>query len=1004
MGDDGAATMRDRLRSYAPGSSTRAAPRARLATDAPRQSLDGSWAFRFHDAATAPLGDLVDPLTDDSGWAQIPVPAHWNLHGYGAPIYTNYVYPFPVDPPHVPDENPTGDYRRRFDLDAAVLATGRVVLRFDGVESHASVWLNGVEIGWFTGSRLTTEFDVTHALHPGANVLSVRVCQWSPASYLEDQDQWWLPGIFRSVALLGRPAGGIEDVDVRAEWHHESGAGRLIVAVDTAAAARVRIPELGVEASLPGDGGPLEFELAQVEPWHADSPRLYDLEVSTDTETVALRVGFRSIRIDGDRFLVNGLPLTFRGVNRHEMHPDRGRVADPVELRAELELMKRSNINAIRTAHQPPDARLLDLADELGLWVVLECDLETHGSDDGRHPTDDERWRDALLDRMRRTVERDKNHPSIVMWSLGNESSTGRNLADMAAWVRTRDDSRPIHYEGDRDGSYTDVFSRMYASLEEIVSICSEPPTLSLHEAGPSGARQRTRPFVLCEYGHAMGNGPGGLADYEELVDRYPRHHGGFVWEWRDHGIRRHTADGREFFAYGGDFGERVHDGAFVMDGVLLSDGTPTPALAEIAAVFAPVRLDIDVARGELAITNRRHQRGLDDILIVWAREHDGEVVANGELTGLTAAPGETVTIPLPADAVTRGDSDEASEVHLTITAVTAASTIWAPAGHRVALAQAVVATRPASPRPRASLVRVEPDGRRIGPLLFGEGGDLRQWGSHPVHGASVELWRAPTENDRSSGFGSYELADPALTGGRGLEDAPSSAERWREAGLDRLEQRRLGCEWMPDGLVVRDRLMPAGASHGVDVELAWSALGESALVRVAVVPFGTWTSTWPRVGLRVDLPVFEPGTPVRWWGNGPEEDYPDSRAATRVGRFERRLDALAVAYARPQETGHRSGLRRLDFADLTVETRPDAEGRRAGFQLSRHSPRELDGVGHPHELPASTRTVLCLDIAQHGLGSRTCGPDVRPEAALWPRQFSWELALGAQSSEPRSP
>jgi beta-galactosidase len=1000
--DDGA-VMRDRLRSFAPGSGTHSAPRSRLATDAPSQSLDGTWAFRFHETATAPLGDLVAPDTDDSGWEQIPVPAHWNLHGFGSPIYTNWRYPFPVDPPHPPDRNPTGDYRRRFEVDPAVVATGRVVLRFDGVESHASVWLNGAEVGWFTGSRLTTEFDVTHAVRPGANLLSVRVCQWSPGSYLENQDQWWLPGIFRSVTLLGRPDGGIDDVDVRADWDPASGAGRLRVRVDSPADARVRIPELGLDEIVPA-GGTLDEEFPDVEPWHADSPRLYRLEVATATETVSLRVGFRSIRIDGDRFLVNGLPLTFRGVNRHEMHPDRGRVADADELRADLELMKRSNINAIRTSHQPPDPRLLDLADELGLWVVLECDLETHGSDDDRHPTDDDRWRDATLDRMRRTVERDKNHPSIVMWSLGNESSTGRNLAAMAEWVRARDDSRPIHYEGDRDGAYTDVYSRMYASLEEIVSICADPPTLPLNEAGPSGARQRTRPFLLCEYGHAMGNGPGGLAGYEELVDRYPRHHGGFIWEWRDHGIRRRTAEGREFFAYGGDFGEALHDGAFVMDGVLLSDGTPTPALAEIAAVFAPVRLAIDAGGGELRVTNRRHQRGLDDLELHWRREHDGTVVATGVLGGATAAPGATVTIPLPTEATDTTLPDGASEAHLTVVAATAAATAWAPAGHIAASAQVLVAARSTRQYPRRTLARPESGGGRIGPLTFDEHGELRHWGAHAVQDLTVELWRAPTENDRSAGFGSYELGDPALTGGRGLEGAPASADRWREAGLDRLVRRRLDQHWLPEGMVRRDRLMPAGATHGADVEFSWSDLGDSAEVRVSVVPFGRWDATWPRVGLRIDLPVLDPDLAVTWWGNGPDEDYADSRSATRVGRFERRLDALAVAYARPQETGHRSGLRRLEFAGLTVETRPDAGGRRAGFQVSRHSPQELDGVGHPHELPASTRTVLCLDIAQHGLGSRTCGPDVRPEAALWPAAFSWTVALGAQDPDGRAP
>ncbi len=377
------------LDDVAPGSASRLEPRARFASDAPVHSLDGDWRFRLlpeapvDAAGRAPA--VADPALDDAaldaaGWTTLPVPSHWVLPGHGSPAYTNLQYPFPIDPPHVPDANPTGEHRRTFELPASFADAERVLLRTDGIEGLATFWVNGVEAGWTTGSRLTTELDVTELLVPGENVLGIRVHQWSAASYLEDQDQWWLPGIFRPVELLARPAGALDDVRVRADRDPADGSGRLDVQVDGAFPVVVRVPELGIHATWETAADVAPVAIPAVDAWSAERPRLYDATVSSPGETASLRIGFRTVRIDGDALLVDGRRLTFRGVNRHESHPERGRVFDEAEARADLELMKRSGVNAIRTSHYPPHPRLIDIADELGLWVVLECDLRRTAS------------------------------------------------------------------------------------------------------------------------------------------------------------------------------------------------------------------------------------------------------------------------------------------------------------------------------------------------------------------------------------------------------------------------------------------------------------------------------------------------------------------------------------------------------------------------------------------------------------------------------------------------
>ncbi|RCK69842.1 DUF4981 domain-containing protein [Desertihabitans brevis] len=1014
----------------APRRGAHAAPRSWLHSDAPRISLNGTWSFRLLDRAPGtpggggvlPAGEdpaaFADPGYDVSGWETIEVPSHWVLTGDGTrgrPIYTNVQFPIPLDPPHVPDENPTGDHRIEVDVPAEWAEAERVLLRFDGVESIYRVWVNGVEVGVGTGSRLAAELDVTEQVVPGqTNTVAVRVHQWSAATYLEDQDQWWLPGIFRDVTLLARPRGGITDVWLRAGYAGEAvgtGAGTLEVELDVAEGGfpvTVAIEELGVSTTFDSaaDVGPVELE--KVEPWSAERPRLYEVVVSNAAETITQRVGFRRVEIRDGLLLVNGARVLFHGVNRHETHPERGRVFDEEHARADMALMKRFNVNAIRTSHYPPHPRVLDLADELGFWVVDECDLETHGfgSDDWRqNPSDDPVWREAYLDRITRTVERDKNHPSVVLWSLGNESGTGANLAAMAAWVHSRDPERPVHYEGDYVGAYTDVYSRMYPSLAETAAIGTDGDTTPLLGCTVAeGVRQRTKPAILCEYVHAMGNGPGLISEYEELFEQHPRLQGGFVWEWRDHGLWHRTPDGTRYLAYGGDFGEVVHDGNFVMDGLVFSDDTPSPGLHEYAAVVQPVRFEW--ANKRLTVRNLRHSTDTTDLRLRWRLEVDGTVLARGTEKVPRVLPGRSARIDLDP-----GAPPVPGEAWLSVQAELAEATAWAPAGHVVARGQFRVAEATAPvrvlPLPAVQTGQPVPERLELGPAVFAHG-RLVELAGVPVSGPLPELWRAPTDNDRGkAGFGASRPlpagaaeADAALLASGGRRTTWEMV--WREQGLHRLVHRVTSVEAGPGSLVTRGVSMAAQGRARLESTTTWQLVptpgGERLALTIELAPSRGWGSVWPRLGVRFDLPGDV--TRAEWFGLGPGESYPDSLAAARVGSFTASVDELAAPYSRPQETGHRSDLRRLVLSRsgvhdwLTLEALPDTAGRRPGFTLSRHTAQQIADADHPHELPTSDRTYLYLDAAQHGLGTAACGPDVSPQFALRPHARTLQLLL----------
>lgn len=1037
-GADGGGASAPAHEAIVPGTGRRVAASAALRTDAPVLDLDGEWDFRWSPSPSAPL-DMLDGPLPGPGWTTITLPAHWSMPeqpGPDGPQYTNVVYPFPLDPPHVPDQNPTGDHRRVFDLPEDWPADGAVHLRTEGIESFARIWLNGTEVGTRQGSRLTQDFDVTGLLRERGNVLVIRVVQWSAGSYVEDQDQWWLPGIFRSVSLRHRPARRIDDAWLDGDLA-EDGTGLLHVELSAPAGAwplTVAIPELGLvhEVTAPGKVAPLE--VPGVEPWTAETPRRYRATVSSAEETVEITVGFRRVEVEDGVLRVNGRPIILRGVNRHEWDPRTGRVIDLEVAREELLAMKRANVDAVRTAHYPPDARWLDLADEIGMWVMLEADVETHGFEGegwAGNPADDPAWRDLLLDRIVRTVERDKNHPSIIMWSLGNESATGQNLAAMSDWLRTRDPRRPVHYEGDHAGAYTDVYARMYPALEEIRSwLAPEGPVAVAHHAASritdrEAARVRSKPLILVEYLHAMGTGPGGVADYAALIEEHERIAGGFVWEWKDHAVAVEAADGSRRWRYGGDFGEPLHDGNFVIDGLADAENRPHPGLLHWAESVAPVRGrwdDEDGAEGRLLIESRRQFTTTEDLVLAWRYEVDGRPAAEGTVALGPLAPAATHTVPTPealAGALRR-PQDEASECFLLLEIQLAAATPWAAAGHVLSRRQHRVRPprRPAAPAPTSQPVPILRDAEGFavadedgaGGFRFSPAGRLVRLGGLELDEHGIDLWRAPTDNDEGHGALDYEAADPALTrGAGGGARGPSSADRWRARGLDRLVTTTRGVRLEEGALVVERRLAPAGSALAVDTRLIWTAqlleegpeAGTVLDCRIEVSPRGTWEGTWPRVGLHLVLPAGEDreAWEAEWFGLGPEESWSDLRVATWTGRHRLPLTALHHPRVRPQTTGHRGELRELavrrpDGSALVVRT---LEGD-PGFTLSPWSPHELQ-VPHHDVLPRSESWHLHLDLAQHGVGTRSCGPDVRPEHQLRPGRVGATFRFRAESA-----
>ncbi|KAI1344510.1 intracellular beta-galactosidase BgaD [Xylariaceae sp. FL0016] len=989
--------------------------------------LSGTWKFHLaKNPFEAPEGFEAEAF-DAAKWDDTIVPSMWQLNGYGkGPHYTNVNFPIPVDPPNVPfEENETGSYITKFAVPEN-LRDSQIRLRFEGVDSAFHVWVNGKEVGYHQGSRNPSEFDVTSVVNQaGDNTLAVRVYQYCDATYIEDQDQWRMSGIFRDVYLLGFPSEArIEDLFLQTKLDSQYVDAELKVRVDVSGSGKLRLDlydtdkttSVASESKDVNSGGPVEFSFRVKDPkkWTAETPTLYHLVVSVNESSyVAHRVGFRQVEMKDGLIKVNGQRIVLKGANRHEHHPKLGRSVPFEFMKQDLLLMKTHNINAIRTSHQPSDVRLYDLADELGFWVMDEADLECHGfesiCDAALSPADRalpfrERqlitraaaaewtsnnpvWEEAYVDRAIQLVRRDQLHPSVVLWSLGNEAFFGQNHKAMYDWIKSYDDSRPIHYEADIYAETMDMYSRMYPPVEEIIEFAKD--------------ESKTKPMVLCEYIHAMGNGPGNIKEYIDAFYDYPKLQGGFVWEWANHGLVTKDQDtGDEYMAYGGDFGDEPNDSNFVMDGVLFSDHTPTPGLTEYKKGLEPVKI-VYYDSQKVTVTNRYDFVTLDHLECTYTILDEGKPTGqSGKVeipTGIK--PGQNAELSLPSPT-----SSLAGEGIIRLCFSQREATSSLPAGFEVAFDEIPI-TSTAVP---LTLQVQSADKLKITetPTLLTIESASTTWTFSPIHGKILTL----TKNGKD-----FLAASPDVTFYRAPtdNDVPQDGWDWKERLLHMAKSRTKGSSWGTGKdestfeVQVQQRFSPPVLSWSIDLDITYtfSAAGTVA-VRVKGEPKGqNLPRTLPRIGISMELPgAWAKGSDaVSWYGRGPGESYVDKKLSQRVGVYSvSDISELWTDYEFPQEGGNRTDTRWVKFTrgDGTsiIAQFADGESRKLfDFNASHYRIPDVEAAKHPYELhKKKTETVVVrLDAAHHGLGSGSCGPRTRDEYALMTAPFEFEVLLG---------
>ncbi|KFA64367.1 hypothetical protein S40285_02957 [Stachybotrys chlorohalonatus IBT 40285] len=970
---------------------------ARDVTQAKAQCLSGTWKFHLSKSPFEGPSDFHRKDFDTSDFADVVVPGMWQLQGHGkGPHYTNVPYPWPVDPPNVPlEDNECGRYVTRFTVDKS-FAQHQLRLRFEGVDAAFSVWVNGEYVGYSQGSRNPSEWDVTSVLHSDRdNVLCVEVYQKCDGSYIEDQDQWWLSGIFRDVFLHAFPKVHPIDYQVITDLDNKYQDGTLNVKLHLSESSSVKLKLLDADRNVVAHdektidrSGSFAIPVESPKKWTAETPYLYSLVINiADGEGIFLvqRVGFRVTGLVDGVFCVNGNPIKLRGANRHEHHPDHGRAVPYDFMKQDLLLMKRHNINAIRTSHQLNDPRLYDLADELGLWVMDEADLECHGfemtgADPKSFTSDNPDWKEQYVDRARQMVARDKNHACVFMWSLGNEAFYGKNHQAMYDVIKELDDSRLVHYEGDQEAQTADIFSRMYPSVDNIINDFAKQ-------------KEWHKPLVLCEFLHAMGNGPGNCQEYIEAFYKYPRLMGGFIWEWANHGLRTKTKDGEEYMAYGGDFGDVPNDYNFIMDGVLCSNHKPTPGFTEYAKAIEPVQA-LSIVGNQVKIINRFDFLTLDHLICYWELVADGSKIPSG------VKPHTEATLILPSPQFDKLNTDGV-EAYVNLTFHLKDATNWAPAGHQVtscqlAISQPTSLSRILSDEP-ASTGAVVAEKTSQSYLKINSASRKSTWYINLISGALVS-WQREASGDTEL------LTTPVtLDFYRALtdNDRGGHGRNWTDGRLHQTAHHVRQVTWKStqDGVQVevKGRIAPPVLAWGVDVTWTYLFAGERIHLRVHGKPHGVLLpETFARIGLTFGLAGVQH---VRWWGRGPGESYRDSKLAQNFGNWKADVDDLWTDYEFPQDGGNRTDVRWVQFIGngqkLLRARFGDLNG--ASFSASHYTTQDVDECTHPYELRKRRRedTIVRLDWAHHGLGTASCGPATLPEYQLrTDKEFDVEIIL----------
>jgi len=999
------------------------------------KSLNGKWKFHWVKKPADRPKDFYKPDYDVSRWDDIPVPGNWQLYGYGIPIYTNVTFPFHPknpNPPYIPhDNNPVGSYRTEFTIPDNWTAR-QVFIHFDGVKSAFYLWLNGEKVGYSQGSMTPAEFNITKYLRPGKNVLAAEVYRWCDGSYLEDQDTWRLSGIYRDVYLFSAPPVRISDFFVRTELDDQYKDATLMIRPRLSNFKNQNLAGWTVQAQLydsqekPIFSTPLKtdaktivrewyatqrstvnFPLLQGEvnnpkKWSAETPNLYTLvltliDANGDTiEAESCKVGFRKVELKNERLLINGREVLLYGVNRHEAHPDLGDYIPLEHMILDIKLMKQNNINAVRTCHYPDDPKWYDLCDKYGIYLIDETNLETHGI--AGLLSNDPKWHAAFVQRAIRVVERDKNHPSVIFWSLGNESGCGPNHAAMAGWIHDYDPTRYIHYEGAQDHPadppYVDMRSRMY----DTIWLLSEKLENKIDR----------RPIILCEYCYARGNALGSIQDYWDLIEKPNRLIGGFIWDWADKALRAHDSEGKMYYTYGGDYGpsDIPSDGSMVCNGIVGPDRQPEPELCETKKVYQQIKAEpVDLARGTIKIRNKYDFLSLDFVDISWEMTVDDQVLQSGRLPRMSLASHaeQQVTVPFERPQLKPG-----AEYWLKITSTLADDTSWADRGHVLAWDQyklpfdvppvAEANTEDMqSLKLKESAKAVKISGKNFTLTIGKQTGAIESFkfkGKELIATPLIpNFWRVPTDNDIECKW------DPTFRFPAG--GMPIRSAIWRNAGQNRTVNSVIAEQSKPHLVrITTEAVLPAGGS---DYKCIYTIYGSGdVIVESSMKPKGELANL-PRFGMQMAMPGRF--NTLTWYGRGPHETYSDRKTGAAVGIYSGSVEDQIHDYVRPQENGNKVDVRWLTLTDK------DGLGLLAvGMPLLSvsawpYTMQDLEDAKHINELPRRDTITVNLDYKQMGVGGDDGGwrkDRSRPhkEFRLPPRPYSYKFRLRPYSTK----
>lgn len=941
------------------------------------KNLNGVWKFMFLDAPEYSPEGFFNSDFDVTKMDDITVPGNWQLQGYGKMHYSDLWYNFPINPPYVPTENPTGIYKRTFFVEESY-RDKKIIIRFCGVDSAYHLWINGKEVGYSKVARNESEFDITDIIRVGEeNDVTVRVYQWSDGTYLEDQDMWWESGIFRDVELIGVPKDGINDYKVIADLDDEYKNGIFKVEAFLRTTKEVNVTFELVDAGentvftktvVAKEGKAcIDEVIADVNHWTAETPYLYKLFMTVEDdgqiiEVIPQNVGFRNIRLNGETFLVNGVAIKFKGVNRHDYSPQNGRVVSREEIEKDIILMKQFNINAIRTSHYPNSYYLYDLCDEYGMYLIAETDLECHGFEltgDYKWITDDPSWELAYVSRMTRMIERDKNHPAIIFWSLGNESAFGCNFRKMTDVAHEMDPTRLVHYEGDFDVESADVYSTMYTWIEN-----PKKPYLMKDIIEKS-----KKPHIHCEYCHAMGNGPGNLKDYQDLVYAHDKLQGGFVWEWFDHGIESFTESGEKYYRYGGDFGDDPSNKDFCIDGLIMPDRTPSPGLYEYKKVIEPITTTaVDIQKGIINLLSRYDFANLDRFNLVYKVMEDDVILQTGFMAvpSIEARANKDITLPYDLSAI---KVKPGAHYYVNISYQLREDTSYASSGHELATAQFElplykegIVVRP------EGILNVEKEHTTLHVkganfsldfnLVNGNLMNIVRDGMQVLSkGPRLTLWRAPISND-------MEIIDKLKkVYFLHLEhEVVMNIDYHMEGNILKVEVDTINSTTNSAWHFKTKYVYTVCPSGDILIDVEGTPSG-----RVDLAP-----DMLPRIG--VSMHLDKSMEHVRYFGMGPGENYADSKEAAQMGLYANTVDGLFTNYVIPQENGNHMGCKWVSMTNdrgmgLLASTEGDFN-----FSASWYEDKDLDDAKHTCDLVKRDYIVFNVDYKQNALGTNSCG------------------------------